>query len=188
MSSKPFRPLVAALLAGVLLVGVSCTSDQTPLEPTPTSSMEQPSPLLSGVPIVGNLLQGLLENLDLQTCSTQPYAKTTKAIGRMGGTIVVGTHRLVIPPGALRGPVTITAEQVPGNVNSVRFAPEGLRFATPAVLTMSYQNCTLLALGAKIVYTDEGLRILELLPSLDLRSLTSVTGRIRHFSRYAVAW
>ena len=180
MLSKPFRPLVAALLAGVLLVGVSCTSDQTPLEPTPTSSMEQPSPLLSGVPIVGNLLQGLLENLDLQTCSTQPYAKTTKAIGRMGGTIVVGTHRLVIPPGALRGPVTITAEQVPGHVNSVRFAPEGLR--------MSYQNCTLLALGAKIVYTDEGLRILELLPSLDLRSLTSVTGRIRHFSRYAVAW
>jgi hypothetical protein len=39
-----------------------------------------------------------------------------------------------------------------------------------------------------VVYTDEQLRILELLPSIDLRFNQTVTGSIRHFSRYAVAW
>ena len=43
-----------------------------------------------------------------------------------GGTITVGSHRLVIPRGALERKVQITAEQSTGRVNSVRFSPEGL--------------------------------------------------------------
>jgi hypothetical protein len=39
-----------------------------------------------------------------------------------------------------------------------------------------------------VVYTDELLRILELIPSLDNLRTKTVTGDIRHFSRYAVAW
>jgi hypothetical protein len=71
----------------------------------------------------------------------------------------------------------------------VRFSPEGLRFEKPATLTMTYDNCALVLLQKKIVYTDEKLKILEVLKaSLDLFKSKSVTAPIDHFSRYAVAY
>lgn len=187
MSGWP-RRASALVLAAVLAAGVSCTSSDTlaPSEPSapaaPTlGASEQESLLLSG-------LVKSLTDLRLLSCSPQQYVSVTKVVGAGGGTIVVGTHRLVIPAGALTRNHTIRAEQVRARVNSVRFSPEGLRFAKPARLTLSYANCSPLLLLKRIVYTDELLRILELIPSLDnLRSKT-VTGDIRHFSRYAVAW
>ncbi len=157
----------------VLAAGVSCTSEES-LGP----STEQPSQSLGS----------LLNNLHLLSCSTQAYAVTTKAIGAQGGTIVVGTHRLVIPAGALATSVTIKAEQVSGNVNSVRFSPEGLQFAQPASLSLSYANCSPLMLLKRVAYVNERLGILDLIPSLDNLFSKTVTGSIRHFSRYAVAW
>ena len=94
----------------------------------------------------------------------------------------------MIPAGALTKDMTIRAEQVTYRVNSVRFSPEGLKFAKPAKLTLSYANCSPLLLLKRVVYTDELLRILELIPSLDNLKNKTVTGEIRHFSRYAVAW
>ena len=84
--------------------------------------------------------------------------------------------------------MTIRAEQVSGNTNSVRFSPEGLQFARPATLELSYRNCSVLMVLKRVVYTDEKLRILDLIPSLDLLNLNTVRGSIKHFSRYAVAW
>ena len=126
---------------------------------------------------------------DLLLCSSQPYAVTTQSIGPNGGVIRVGSHTLQIPGNAVKGTVWITAEQVSGKTNSVRFSPEGLRFEKPATLTMTYDNCALVLLQKKIVYTDEKLKILEVLQaSLDLFKSKSVTAPIDHFSRYAVAY
>jgi hypothetical protein len=185
MSGWP-RRLTALILAVVLAAGVSCTSDDAlgpsqPSTPAQMTSNDQQSLLLGGV------LDGLT-NLTLLSCSTQQSLVVTKVVGPAGGTIVVGSHRLVIPSGALARNYTIRAEQIPGRVNSVRFAPEGLRFAKPARLTLSYSNCSPLLLLKRVVYTDELLRILELIPSLDNLNTKTVTGEIRHFSRYAVAW
>jgi hypothetical protein len=186
MSRWP-RRMTAFVLAVVLAAGVSCTPDDAlgPSEPsTPTqmaSSGEQQSLILGGV------VDGL-KDLRLLSCSTQQRIVVTKVIGPAGGTVVVGSHRLVIPAGALARSHTIQAEQVPGRVNSVRFAPEGLRFARPAKLILSYSNCSPLLLLKRVVYTDELLRVLELMPSLDNLSTKTVRGDIRHFSRYAVAW
>jgi hypothetical protein len=72
--------------------------------------------------------------------------------------------------------------------NSLRFSPEGLRFQKPAALTMSYQNCLVVLVAKRIVYTDENLKILEVLKSLDLFKKRTVTAPIDHFSRYAVAY
>ncbi len=93
----------------------------------------------------------------------------------------------MIPRGALRRQTTITAEQMPGRTNSVRFSPEGLQFEQPAGLVMNYRNCLVVLLKKKIVYTDEKLKILEVLRSLDLfgpgpslpRSITSRGTRSR---------
>ena len=187
MSGWP-RRMSALVLAAVLVAGVSCTSSDTlgPSEPSAPAApalraSDQQSLLLGGV--VNSLL-----DLRLLSCSPQPYVSVTKVVGPAGGTIVVGTHRLVIPSDALAGNYTIRAEQVTGRVNSVRFSPEGLKFARPAKLTLSYGNCSPLMLLKRVVYTNELLRILELIPSLDDLRGKTVTGDIRHFSRYAVAW
>ncbi len=179
------RRISVGLLALVLSAGLGCSTGESPTEPT-TPALES----VTQVPAELNLgdLVKKLTDLRLLSCSTQPYVSTTKNVGHAGGVIVVGTHRLVIPPGALRQTVTIRAEQVPGRVNSVRFHPEGLRFDRPAVLTLSYANCSPLMILKRVVYVNELLRILELLPSLDNRRDKTVTGAVRHFSRYAVAW
>lgn len=109
-------------------------------------------------------------------------------IGPAGGTIAVGEHELVIPRGALARKTTITAEQMSGSVNSVRFSPEGLQFRRPARLTLSYRNCLSVPLPKKVADTNELLEILQVLRSLDSRKEKEVSSDIDHFSRYAVAY
>ena len=170
------RRFAALALGAVLAVMVACSAADDSAGPTPPSELQVGGALLS------------LGDLHLLACSAQPYAVRTQTVGTAGGTIVVGTHRLVIPAGALAKPVQIKAEQLTGKVNSVRFSPEGLKFAKSATLSLSYGNCSPLLLLKRVVYTNELLGILELLPSIDdLRSRT-VSAPIRHFSRYAVAW
>ena len=182
------RRMTALFLAAVLAAGVSCTSDDSlgPSAPAGPSGMAETNGQQSEL-LLGTLVNNL-KDLHLLSCSPQPYASRTQVVGVNGGTIYVGTHKLVIPAGALNRNYTIRAEQVTHRVNSVRFSPEGLKFAKPAKLTLSYSNCSPLLLLKRIVYTDELLRILELIPSLDDIRTKTVTGDIRHFSRYAVAW
>ena len=158
-----------------MAVGCSAADDST-------GPGETPQLQLSGS------LVGSLRNLNLLSCSTQPSVVKTQTVGTAGGTILVGTHRLVIPAGALTSSVKIKAEQVSGRVESVRFSPDGLKFAKPATIYLSYANCSSLLLVKRVVYTNELLSILELLPSLDDLRTKTVSAPIRHFSRYAVAW
>jgi hypothetical protein len=181
-----------------LIAGVSCTTSDSTAPLAPSSEQQNPS-----FGLIGDLTGGLTSTVDgltstvvgtlgsvtdLLLCSSQPYAVTTQSIGPNGGLIRVGTHTLQIPGNAVKGTVRITAEQVSGKTNSVRFSPEGLQFLKPATLTMTYDNCALVLLQKKIVYTDEKLKILEVLGSLDLFKKKSVTAPIDHFSRYAVAY
>jgi hypothetical protein len=187
-------------LSLLLLVGVSCTSADTSLTEAPIASSDHSTPQFG---LVGDLTGGLTNTVggltntvvgtlgtvtDLLLCSPQPYEKETATIGPKGGKIKVGTHELEIPKGALDHKVRITAEQVPGRANSLRFSPEGLHFDKPAQLTMSYDNCALVLLQKKIVYTDEDLKIRDVLNSLDLFKKKEVSAPIDHFSRYAVAY
>jgi hypothetical protein len=185
----------------LLSVGVGCTSTESLTEAPVSSSPEQGSPQFG---LIGDLTGGLTSTVsgltstvvgtlgsvtDLLLCSPQPYAVTTQSIGPRGGVIKVGSHTLSIPGNAVDGTIKITAEQISGKTNSIRFSPEGLRFNKPATLTMSYENCALVLLQKKIVYTDENLKILEVLTAtLDLFKKKAVTAPIDHFSRYAVAY
>jgi hypothetical protein len=201
----------------VLLAGVSCSTSDGSLtgipDPQPT---EQPSALLGD--LLGDLggavdglgdtidntvdglasgdlggtldgaVGGILEITDLLTCSEQKYVAVTRTVGPKGGIIKVGNHALEIPANALSSDVTISAEQMPGSTNSVRFSPEGLRFEKPARLTMSYKNCLVVLLPKSIVYTSEKFKILEVFRSIDLFGKKLVKAPIDHFSRYAIAY
>jgi hypothetical protein len=194
---RVLRRLSPIGLALLLLVGVSCTAGDTT---GPVSNDQQTAPSFG---LIGDLTGGLTNTVgdltgtvvgtlgsvtDLLTCSAQPYDSNSETIGPEGGIITVGKHSLVIPRGALSERVTITAEQMRGKTNSVRFSPEGLQFAQPAYLTINYENCALVLVQKRIVYTDEQLKVLQVLRSLDLFRARSVSAPIDHFSRYAVAY
>jgi hypothetical protein len=173
---KMTRLLLLTLLVGASPAVSSC-NDAVPLE-------------VSGPAPSTDLLGGLGRRLNLLQCSPLPSATATQTIGPAGGALQVGPHSLTIPPGALSGPVTITATAPTGTVNSVQFQPEGLTFVLPASLVMSYANCAVpgLPLPKRLVFTDDSGTILEVLLSLDARSSETVVGPLRHFSHYAVAY
>ncbi|HKG33416.1 MAG TPA: hypothetical protein VKB22_06765 [Gemmatimonadales bacterium] len=169
------RPLLAIVLS--LGLGVGCTSaDLGPSDPPPVAQFG--SVTLTPTVVTVELLQ----------CNPQRYVSVSKVVGPKGARIKVGTHSLEIPAGALSQDVTIVAEQVSDVTNSVRFSPEGLTFAQPAELTMSYDNCFSTATPKRIVYTTDQLNILEQLRSDDRAQSKTVTSPIEHFSRYAVAY
>lgn len=203
---KWYRRFTSIALAFVLLAGVGCTSEPTGVQesPVPQETSAEPSPetamllgdLLGGVGdllggtlnLLGGVVSELLDVTGLLECSEQQYAVTSQWVGPWGGSIRVGEHTLVIPRGALTRYVKITAEQIPGSTNSVRFSPEGLQFQEPAFLTLNYSNCRSVDLPKAVVYTDERLKVIEILRSFDLFKRSYITAPIDHFSRYAVAY
>jgi len=126
----------------------------------------------------------------LVACTPLPADSVTQVIGPDGGTIVVGPHSFTVPAGALDSAVAITAVAPSDVVNRVVFQPAGLRFHHAATLTMSYANCGPLAhmAPARIAYVDDLLNILYYIPSVGNAQSQTVTGWVRHFSDYAVAW
>jgi hypothetical protein len=169
--------LTGSCIAAVVAVLTSCgDSKQLGLEPRAPSAH-------------GDLFGGLGRS-DLLSCSPLPYDSVTQDIGPDGGVIQVGPHTFSVPAGALSETVSITAVAPSGTTNSVRFQPEGLVFDSPASLQMSYANCGLLGslLPKRIAYTTPSLVILSILPSVDDLESATVTGQVRHFSDYAVAW
>ena len=205
-------------MALALTVGVSCTSGGFPLENQVGNLDGAPAPVDTGtvVPIdTGTTVPvdtaapipvdtvatpedtvtapadtsgPVLPGSTLLSCRPQPYAVKTMVVGPKGALIMFGNHVLKIYENAVSDTVTITAEQVEGTVNSVRFSPEGLKFAVPAVLSLSYKNCDNVRHWKSIVYTDESLNILEPTLSFDFNNSSQVRGLIYHFSRYAVAY
>jgi hypothetical protein len=195
------RKFLTLALVLALSAGVSCTTaDNTAPDESASQALQASQSLgsvLGGVvggvdQVVGgtvNVVGGVLEDLTgLLTCSEQKYDVGEATIGPKGGTIKVGKNLLEIPQGALSRNVKIKAEQIRGSTNSIRFSPEGLRFEKPATLTIDYKNCQQRDVKKTIVYTSEGLKILEARPSLDLLKKNSISAPIDHFSRYAVAW
>jgi hypothetical protein len=187
-ASAVFAALIGALAFGL----TACSSDVVPSAPrAPDASAAvdtQPPEALDLLGIdVGGTLTGLLSNLTLYNCSTPSFGSVTQTVGPAGGVIQVGPHSLVIPAGALDRPVAITASTSAANHVRVDFQPERLRFARAATLRLSYAHCPAAPLLPKVVYVDNLLSILELLPSLNDLGGKRVTAKLRHFSGYAIA-
>lgn len=199
MTRSPFTKIsrftTVALTALLVTFSASCSSDSLPTGPSSQATAPQQVDPLLGLPIEG-VLDGLGDATGglgtLLTCQPQKYALASKVIGPNGGTIYVGEHKFVVPRGALSKNVLITAEAPEGNVVSVRFSPEGLKFNSryQPTLTLDYSNCGLVRnlLPKHIAYTDERLSILDILQSVDNILTQQVSAPIKHFSRYAIAF
>ena len=183
------RPMVSSrvvLLAAAIASAIplaSCGDARAPTGPA------APGAALGG--LLGHGSQSDDGPLSLLSCSPLPYDSVTLTIGPSGGVIRVGPHTFTVPAGALSQNVAITAVAPSGTVNTVHFSPDGLQFGGwGASLRLSYANCSLIGglLPKRVAYIDANQNILSILWSVDDLFSQSVTGRVRHFSDYAVAW
>jgi len=162
--------VVAVLLVGLL--SVRCVSDRASPTGITANLTKPPKPT------------GLLQ------CSPLPSTTVKQTVGPAGGTLLIGPHLFVVPPGALAVPVTIQAKLASSSGNAIEFKPAGLIFLTPASVTLSYANCNTLGSTSpkQVAYTTDSLTIIYYVSSQDDPSERRVTGRVDHFSDFAVAW
>lgn len=124
------------------------------------------------------------------TCTPRKAMVSSGTFGPSGGMLVVGNSRLIIPGGALRATVTITASTAGDSSSTVNFAPEGLRFDKPAALILDGAGCSLGASTrwVSIVYLATNGSILETIPAIYEPRWKAVAAPIDHFSGYAIAF
>jgi hypothetical protein len=122
-------------------------------------------------------------------CKASRVAARSGVFGPAGGTLVFGESRLIIPGGALRDTVTITATPLDDGTSTVQFQPQGLRFYKPAGLVLDAADCLLPDDGApSIVYLGDAGEVLETIPARYDPHWKAVAAPIVHFSGYAIAF
>jgi hypothetical protein len=178
---------VTAVRRFVIALAVSAVAFACDRSPTDVPPSPGPSPQHTASP------GAPYRATEVVPCSELPDDAATQVIGPAGGSIRVGPHSLRIPQGALGKAVSITASLAheDDGYNAVQLDPHGLKFRTPAYLTMSYANCDV-GDGSRlphlqIVYRHAG-NIVEHEPSVSDLASRKVTGEITHFSNYAIAW
>jgi hypothetical protein len=167
--------LRSSLAVVTLATAVACADSATP-----TAPRSVPSPLASGHGRDG-------PHAEVATCKLQKEEWKTERIGTNGGKVDVDGISLEVPRGALSSTVSITAHVLPTTSASVQFSPEGLQFAKPATLTMSYSKCQTPFVGVTVVYVQAD-TVAEVMPSHDQPIRRFVVAKINHFSSYAVAY
>ena len=140
------------------------------------------------------------EGDSLVSCRPLPYESVTQTIGPEGGVLEVRRNWLVVPRGALKEPVSITAVAPSDTLALVRFQPEGLRFQTTAYLVVAYDNCRVKkTITPRIAHVTDALDVIEFLPAVAIspsdprfkkvrNGHQRIVGQLEHFSNYAVAW
>jgi hypothetical protein len=178
---KATRLLHCVLLGGAIVVLQGC---------------EHPAPLgVTRHPIAADLAPAgtvvTSASALMPWCSPLPYDSVTATVGPGGAVLSVGPHTLVFLPKSLDTAVTITAVAPTDTLSRVRLQPAGLTFHQPVLLVMSYATCNLLGSTQplNIAYLTPDLRqVLSYVPSLTDADSKTVTGHLKHFSDYAVAW
>ncbi len=186
------RSMRAVALAFVTVVVAGCMSDN-PVSPASTAT---PTPAASSS-LLGGLLGGgsatqtanpLLRNTPLASNLSQ-----SATIGILGGTIALpgAGFTIVVPPLAVTHNTTITVTALAGDKLAYEFAPHGLHFTVPLVMTQDLHNThggSLLSLylgyfpdSANPTSVTETLGL-----GVNLGTLLSV-GTIWHFSGYIIA-
>jgi hypothetical protein len=200
----------AALLLSALAVGCS---DRMPSAPQTASRVptQQSNSLLGG--LIGGVVGTVTKLLDIVvTLVERPTALSQDIVWSFdagpGGAISANRQAglsINVPPGALSQKVHITVTVKAGNVYNYQFAPEGLQFALPVVVTQDVSDNSLIGsllsglLGSTktakgAYYSAPTLQydpktgtatVNELEPTVVGGGLLSF--QIRHFSGYTVA-
>ena len=200
-----------ALTAGLAVLAFGCGSNDSPVAPAAPTAPAPTAPAIAPDSASRSLLGGLLGAPQPGTTvnvlqRTKPLAApitTSARIGILGGVLAIPQAGLtvVVPPLAVLAPTNFSVTALPGTAVAYEFAPHGIHFTTPLVVTQSLANTqaagglldlSSLSLGyfqSEDDITNGGLlaSVTELLSvNVDLLHLTAIS-TIWHFSGYIYA-
>ena len=121
----------------------------------------------------------------LRGCIPRAAQVGTATIGPSGGELAVGTHRLIVPPGALTEMVQISGTSPSDSVPKIFLEPHGLRFKRPAGLILDASNCVNVP---DIVYINEIGVASAPIAAIYSTLWRTIAAPLDHFSGYEVAF
>ena len=122
-------------------------------------------------------------------CQARDALVASGQLGPRGGVLRIGESKLVVPPGALRATVRITATRRSDAPGTIDFQPDGLRFRKAAGLVLSASGCDAPPDDdVAVVHLGTRGEILETITASFDRRRNEVVAPITHFSGYAIAF
>jgi hypothetical protein len=200
MNMKTFKSVACALSAFVLVafLAMGCSRFDPPTASQPASEpaigLWTPNPgdqIIPGhdVPI---LKDGYWESLGYAGTSVEggslPPPRTIR-VGSEGGTVQLGYHQLIVPPGAVDGFINITMSYASSNAVAVDCSPSPFTFHLPVTLILSFRGTQYEDMSGtpplQIVYMAADGSVQPLSTTVDPQHDT-VTAPTDHFSRYII--
>lgn len=117
-------------------------------------------------------------------CVPRFSATGAALIGPRGGTLWIGRHRLIVPPGALLEPVRISGSVPQGRPFEIDLQPHGLQFRKAAGLLLDASSC---ADVPDIVYLIDQYTVSPPIRAIYSNWWHMIACPIWHFSGYAIA-
>jgi len=168
----------------VALLAAGCASDgpTSPAGPRASANHWSGGSSLPGWHRTGQMLSG---QATPKNCIPKVAAYGSASIGPTGGTLIIGTHKLIIPAGALDHKVTISGTVPNDKPFEINLEPHGLQFKKAAGLLLDASSCTDVP---DIVYLID--QFTQSPPILAVYSSWwhTIACPIWHFSGYSVAF
>jgi hypothetical protein len=171
------RRRIARWSVASLILAAACATNE-PTSPTATSRFDK-----GGLP--GSKPGVVALNGRMHGCTPTDPQYGVATIGPSGGELVVGSSRLIVPPGALTTTVTISGRSGTDSVPAIYFEPHGLQFKKSAGLILDASSCTDVP---DVVYLNDVIDPSPLIRAVYSSLWHTVAAPIDHFSGYEVAF
>lgn len=203
--TRPRRLATLATLGATALTILATACADAPTAPRPVAT-DAPSRGLLGV--VGGVVDGVVSTVQgvltpvngLLWATPATAATVSGVIGAEGGSIAIANGaRLIVPRGAVAGPVTFSIARVPGRIVAYDFQPHGIRFAVPVQIEYSIAGLVprgastsniegaYFENGAALDQVTGGAQVTEFRPTVVSPDRSVVRFTVEHFSGYMVS-
>jgi hypothetical protein len=171
----------------LLILGVAAGACSTADGPTtPVASTTHANAYLgTGTPPGWNrTLDAIAGTFTPLNCAPREIAQGSAIIGPKGGILQVGSHRLIVPAGALTSEVLISGTVPEGRPFEIDLQPHGLQFKKPAGLILDASSCVDVP---TIVYIVDQVEVGDPIPAFYSNWWKAIACPIWHFSGYMIA-
>jgi hypothetical protein len=98
-------------------------------------------PRPDGVMLPGDVPPVVDDDFTVYPCAPPADVVDSRAVGRGGGWLTAGRHRLRVPPDAVQGSARLTLREHAGDYLVVTLHPPGLSFRRPVEISLSTYRC-----------------------------------------------
>jgi hypothetical protein len=130
---------------------------------------------------------------ELLVCPNPEEQRTDVEIGKEGGVVAVGGHRLELPPGSVREPVKFSVALLADKVLKLDIKANGedsFKFENPATLTLTFEKCEAPSNPSYLFIAKIDPKTNEVLARLDSRvneRERTVTAQLSSLTAYSLA-